>query len=50
MRDKDGSGWKGRWKELGRVKGGETVIKTYYVRKIHIFNKKDGRKRQVVAL
>jgi hypothetical protein len=30
---------RGGWKELGRVKGGETVIRIYYIRKEFIFTK-----------
>lgn len=36
------------WEELGGINGGKTVIKIYYMRKINIFYKKEGRKRKVL--
>lgn len=46
--ESDGSGWKERWEEPGGINRRKTVIKIYYMRKINIFNKKEGRKRKVL--
>lgn len=38
-----GSGRERRWEELGVVKGGETIIRVYYMRKNNLFSMK-GKK------